>query len=202
MTAVVKRRSQRAYERLVLDLLPKQGDWTDEQYLWLTDHTNRLVEFTHGFLEPLPMPTDKHQSALQYVFLLFHAFVQPRGGKVHFCGLRVRLRSRKYREPDLVLLLDASDPRRQNRFWLGADLVAEVVSPDNPARDLILKKSDYAQAGIPEYWIVNPLNETIIVHRLQGRRYVRHGLFRRGQKATSVLPSGFAVDVDAAFDAR
>lgn len=63
---------------------------------------------------------------------------------------------------------DARDPRRQNRFWLGADLVVEVVSEDDPERDTKVKRADYASAGIPEYWIVNPLDNTITVLVLEG----------------------------------
>ena len=187
-------------KKLLLELLPDQGAWTEEEYLWLTDHTPRLVEFTNGFLEILPMPTDRHQSILEFMFLLFHAFVTPRGGKVHVAALRLRLRSGKFREPDL-LLLDAKDPRRQNRFWTGADLVLEVVSKDNPERDLIQKRHEYAQAKIPEYWIVNPLTETILVFQLKGKRYHKTGEYARRTQAASPLLPGFSVNVADAFDA-
>ena len=53
-----------------------------------------------------------------------------------FAALRMRIRAGKFREPDLLLLLDRSDPRYQDRYWLGADLMVEVVSPDDPERDL------------------------------------------------------------------
>jgi hypothetical protein len=52
----------------------------------------------------------------------FFGFVTPRGGKVHVAGLRLRVREGKFRAPDLLLVKDATDPRRQNRFWVGADL--------------------------------------------------------------------------------
>src|SRR5437764_10623621 len=103
-------------KKLILDLLPDQGMWRDEDYLWLTDRTKRLVELSDGFLEFLPMPTDKHQNILEFMFLLFHGFLAARA-KVHVSGLRLRLRPRKFREPDLLLLLDAKAPRRQNRVW-------------------------------------------------------------------------------------
>ena len=67
----------------------------------------------------------------------------------------MRVRGGKFREPDLLLLRDHSDPRRQDRFWLGADLVTEVVSADDAPRDLVVKCVDYAEAAIPEYWIVD-----------------------------------------------
>jgi Uma2 family endonuclease len=179
-----------------------QGLWTEEQYLRLTDQTNRLLEFTDGSIEVLPMPTDKHQDILQFLQFALYAFLHPRGGKVQIAGLRLVLRGGKLREPDLMVLLDANDPRRQNAGWLGADLVMEIVSPDDPKRDTKTKRADYAEAGIPEYWIVNPIDETITVLRLEGEKYVEYGVFRRGNTAISALLEGFAVEVSAVLDAR
>ena len=99
-------------------------------------------------------------------------------------------------------MLDADDPRRQNAFWLGADLVVEIVSPDKPERDTEEKPADYSAAGIPEYWIVNPIEGTISVLKLSQGVYQAHGIFKRGQFATSVLLNGFSVSVDAVLDAR
>jgi Uma2 family endonuclease len=184
------------------EVLPPQGHWSEEEYLVLTDHRNRLIEYTDGFLEALPTPTDKHQSVLKFMFLALNAFVAVRGGTVQFSPLRLQVRPGKYREPDLVLLLSANDPRRQNRFWLGADFALEVVSEEKPERDLVDKRGDYAECRIPEYWIVNPQTETITVLRLGGDTYEEAGIYRRGESARSGLLAGFSVDVAAVFDAR
>jgi Uma2 family endonuclease len=183
------------------DPLPRQGTWSEEEYLTLTDYSNRMVEYTDGFLEVLPLPTDYHQSVLAFLFLAFSGFIALRGGKVRFAPLRLRIRPGKFREPDLLLLLSASDPRRQNRFWTGADLALEVVGPDKAERDLVDKRGDYAEGRVPEYWVVNPLTETITVLRLAGDAYEEVGQFRRGDKAVSALLGGFAIDVAAVFDA-
>jgi Uma2 family endonuclease len=190
------------WKEVLEDLLPRQGDWTEEEYLVLTDHRSRLVEYTDGRLEPLPMPTDRHQAILLFLVMTFVSFVQPKGGVVRFSPLRLRIREGKYREPDLLLLLSASDPRWSDRFWSGCDLALEVVSPDKPERDLIEKRADYAEGRVPEYWIVNPQTETISVLRLEGDVYVETGRFARGAQATSALLTGFRVDVAAAFDAK
>jgi len=187
---------------LLMEILPPQGQWSEEEYLILTDHRNRLIEFTDGFLEVLPMPTDKHQSLLKFLFLAFFQFFEStRGGSVQFAPLRLRIRPGKFREPDLLLLLSAADPRHQDRFWLGADLALEVVSEDKPERDLIDKRGDYAEAFVPEYWIVNPSAETITVLRLEGDAYVEAGIYRRGDSARSVLASEFTIAVAGVFDA-
>jgi Uma2 family endonuclease len=187
---------------LEIDLGPLQGLWTEEQYLRLTDQTNHFVEFTEGYIEVLPMPTRKHQAISRFLFLALLAYVQRLGGTVFYAPLRVRVAPGRFREPGLVLLLDVNDPRNQNAFWLGADLVVEIVSPDHVERDTVMKRTDYAAAGIPEYWIVNPAEETITVLKLADSAYVAHGVFRRGDMATSVLLQGFTVSVDAICDAE
>ena len=186
--------------RSEIDVEPLQGLWTQAQYLRLTDSSRLLIEFTDGRLEFLPMPTDRHQSILQFLFLALAPLVGARGGRVHFAPLRLRIRDGKFREPDLLLVLDAGDPRRRNDYWRGADLVMEVVSPDDPQRDTRVKRGDYAEARIPEYWIVNPMDETITVLTLAGGKYAVHGVFRRGGQATSVSLNDFAVSVADVFD--
>ena len=57
--------SQARVNGLVEEVLP-QGCWSDDDYLWLTDHTRRLVEFTDGYLEILPMPSRGRQRILAF----------------------------------------------------------------------------------------------------------------------------------------
>ncbi len=189
------------YQEQLLDLLPAQGSWTEEEYLHLTDSTNRLVEYSDGYLEFLPLPTDDHPTFLENLFLLFIAYIKPRGGVVHFAALRLRIRSGKIRESDILLLKSKDDPRRENRLWHGADLVVEIVSPDakSQQRDLQVKRREYATGKIPEYWIVNPKLKTITVLALGKRMYRTHGIFKWGADATSVILPGFSANVAEVF---
>jgi len=172
------RTSQEQLDDLVLELLAVQGQWEEDAYIWLADKANRLIEFTDGYIEVLPMPTDDHQLLSQHLLLNFLAFLKPRGGVIQYAPLKLRIRARKYR-----------------------DLVVEIVSPDNPARDLVEKRRDYAEAKIREYWIVNPLDEMVVVLQLHGDGYREYGVFGRDTRATSALLSAFSVDVTALFDA-
>ena len=200
-TASGEAASQAALDALLCELLPRQGDWSDEGYLWLTDRGNRRVEFTDGRIEELPMPTDVHQSVLLFLHALFRAWLRPRGGVVMVSGMRMRVREGKFRAPDILLLRDRSDPRRRSRYWQGADLVVEVVSSDDPGRDLVEKRADYAEAGIAEYWIADPRDETLTVLVLRGEAYVEHGRYGRWETAASVLLEGFAAEASAVFGA-
>ena len=57
-------------------LLPRQGTWSEEEYLSL--ETNHLVEFPHGYIEVLPMPTEAHQLIVLYLYRTLLAFVESR----------------------------------------------------------------------------------------------------------------------------
>lgn len=201
-TQAVALKLVRPSDELELDLLPLQGLWTEAQYLRLTDQINQLIEFTDGAIEVLPMPTSSHQLIVLWLYERFKTAIMKTGGRVLVAPLRLRVRAGKFREPDILMLRDAEDPRFQDAYWLGADLVVEVVSPDGATRDVEEKPRDYAEAGIPEYWIVDPREERITVLTLHGTGYLPHGVFGRGERATSALLGGFAVGVDELFDER
>jgi Uma2 family endonuclease len=180
-------------------LFPAQGDWTVEQYLELD--TNWLIEYTDGCLEVLPMPTLFHQLIVDFLHELLKDFVKKHAtGKVLFAPLPVKLSDTLYREPDIVYLRPEriKDVHGQPQ---GADLVIEVVSEgkENRERDLVEKPRVYAEAGISEYWIVDPQQRQIQVLTLEGKAYRVHGCFSESQTATSVLFPGFSVDVKDVF---
>jgi Uma2 family endonuclease len=181
-------------------LFPSQGSWSEEEYLALKG--NRLVEFSHGFIEVLPMPTTAHQLIVGFLYRVIQDFVAARGlGTLVFAPLRVRLWPGKFREPDLAFLFSQHRDRMGNEFWEGADLVMEVVSDDDRRRDLETKRREYAQARIPEYWIVDPQDRRISVLKLSGDRYAEHGVFGTGSRAGSLLLAGLEVEVASVFAA-
>ncbi|MCY3898227.1 MAG: Uma2 family endonuclease [Caldilineaceae bacterium] len=182
----------------IAQLFPAQGHWSEEEYLSLD--TNHLIEFSQGQLEFLPLPTFSHQRLVAFLYRLLLGFVEDRGlGIVMFAPLRIQLGHGKFREPDLVFMAAEHADRLGEKFWQGADLVMEIVSPDDPERDKVTKRREYAQAGIPEYWIVDPTEASITVLTLRGQEYALHGEFPAGKAASSVLLEGFKVDVGDVF---
>ena len=177
-------------------LFPRQGGWTVEDYLALD--IGRLVEYSNGYLEFPPMPTMAHQDILQFLFALLRVYiVKHQLGKVYVAPIPVRLGARKYREPDVFFVSTPRVEEAQGQYPRGADLVMEVVSGSSSDRDrdLVHKRRDYARAGIPEYWIVDPQEEVIYVLRLEGQEYAEHGRFVTGNTAMSALLPGFNVPV-------
>jgi Uma2 family endonuclease len=184
----------------IATIFPNRGQWGEGDYLRLP--TNHLVEFSDGFVEVLPMPTMAHQLIVHFLGSLFLAFLSAgRKGTVLLAPFRVRLWDDKYREPDIVIMLARHARRMTRDYWEGADLVVEVVSEDDPDRDTVIKREEYARAGIPEYWIVDPRVERITVLALDGGHYKVHGEHGRGERARSALLQGFDADAAAVFDA-
>jgi Uma2 family endonuclease len=163
-----------------------------------------LVELKSGRIEVLPMPSLAHQLIVDFLLEVLKAFIKPRNlGIVIFAPLRVRIMPGEFREPDIVFMLAQHKNRAGDEFWEGADLVLEVVSKDSESRkrDLKEKRAEYAAAGIPEYWIVDPMEKRITVLGLDGGSYATLGEYKPGEQAESRLLEGFAVDVAATFKA-
>lgn len=187
-------------------LFPAQGEWDESEYLTLG--TNWMVEFDNGHLEVLPMPTYAHQLIVDFLveplkaFIRSHSIQSQSGGRVLFAPLPVKLASGKFREPDIIYL---SEQRRKftKDYPDGADLVMEVVSeePAGRERDLVTKRTEYAHAGISEYWIIDPEQGTITVLTLDGTEYQEAGRYAIGTLAASVLLDGFRIEVQAVFAA-
>jgi Uma2 family endonuclease len=184
----------------IAQLFPAQGEWKEEDYLTLD--TNRLVEYSHGRVEVLVIPTELHQDLLLWLYESLKCFVSAhRLGKVMLAPRPVQLWPGKFREPDILFMLAENDMRRTQPYWIGADLVMEIISPDDRKRDETDKRREYAQANIPEYWLIDPEQKTVFVLWLEGNSYQEHGLFSPGNQATSRLLPGFTVDVNALFAA-
>jgi Uma2 family endonuclease len=149
------------------------------------------------------MPTRWHQRIVKYLMKMMDIYLEAHpGGEVLFAPVPVHLWPGKYREPDLFYLRPER-LRNDPRYPEGADLAMEVVSEgeEDRNRDLVVKRQEYATAGIAEYWIVDPREQRVSVLTLEGQAYRVHGDFAPGERATSVLLPGFDVDVAGVFNA-
>jgi Uma2 family endonuclease len=188
----------------VVGLLPGQGDWTEGEYLWLTDKldSDRRVELVDGRIEVLPVPTQVHQLINGFLYRVLFAFVEARAlGIVVFTGLRVEVRDTNFRQTDVVYMSRENPKQCSNKFWEGADLAMEVVSEDDPDRDYVEKRKEYAKAGIGEYWIADPRDRSVTLLVLKDKRYQKRGTYRDGDTVPSVILPGFSLAVSEIFDA-
>ena len=163
----------------------------------------RIVELVRGRLDVLPIPTILHQLIAKFIFARLDEYVATRRlGTVLFRPLPVHLGPEHYREPDIVFFRPERVPVGKEYPEL-ADLVMEIVSDDAESRerDFEEKRRDYATAGIPEYWIVDPQEQAVTVLALEAKQYRVHGEFKPGTQATSVLLPEFSIDVTELFAA-
>ena len=190
----------------IATLYPPQGTWTESGYLSLTASTNRLIEFTDGNVEFLAMPTKAHQLILVYVLEALRRFVADANlGLALPAPLRVRIRETKFREPDIVFIASEHSDRAGNEFFDGADLVIEVVSedPESRHRDLVEKVLDYAEARIPEYWIIDPAEAkiTVLTRPDPTFGYRDAQTYTEAETAASKLLAGFELKTSDVFHA-
>jgi Uma2 family endonuclease len=135
---------------------PAPGQWRYEDLLALPDD-GRRSEIIEGDLSELPAPSWAHATVVANVFLLLAPLVQALGGLVRFAPLDVFFPGADPVQPDLFILLPDGEARPSKRGLEGRpDLVVEVISPSNRGHDLLTKRALYAQAGVREYWLIDP----------------------------------------------
>ena len=180
-----------------LDLFPNDHPWTLEDLERLPESTNRY-EITNGSLLVTPPPAIRHVVVTANLDRALEA-QSPPNFKVFAVGAGVQLPRSMY-IPDIVVVHASAAARDGKVFEAGeAVLVVEVLSPSNAGTDLVLKRHDYAAAGIPWYWIVDPEAETITVleNTAPGGRtgsYIEREIAKSGAEWSTVRPFQFTVD--------
>ena len=167
--------------------------------------TEYAREWVVGRLRYLPFATETERLPAMALLDALRPAVRSIGGAVTFKKFHVRTPD-GFRSPDVLALLDATDPRRgpdpaQAKWWEGADIVVEVVPASDPDRVLTEKRRDYAVAGIPEYWIVDPRpgHRRVAVLTLDGDVYRGEFVGADGVAESRLLP-GFTLPVAEVLD--
>ena len=156
-------------------------DWADE---------DTFAEWVDG--EVIFTTTDAlHQQISAFLFkILLHYVEENDLGDVWGPPFIMRTqRGGPGREPDLLYFSKETLSRVRGNWLEGpADLVVEVVSPDSRKRDRIDKFREYAESGVLEYWVVDPIREQAEFYSLEGGHYVPLPSDQHGHVFSKVLP--------------
>jgi len=182
---------------------PPQGQWTYEDYLRLPDD-GRRYEVLRGVLYVSPAPRPLHQIVLRNFVRQLVLFLEENPvGEFLFAPI------------DLILPPNLATPVQPDLFFFAAertglikdqniegapDLVLEVLSPRTRRLDRETKLDIYAEAGVLEYWLADPLARTAEVFVLRDGAYVLLGQFGRSERLRSEVLPGFEPSLDKIFN--
>lgn len=171
---------------------------TYEEFLdWLDE--DAFAEWEDGRVVVMSPPSLRHQLIVGFLSALLAEFVYATDGVVVSAPFQMKLsRVRRGREPDILFIAAAHRDRLKETLLDGpADLVVEVVSPESSERDRVTKYHEYAEAGVREYWIVDPQAHEAEFYLLNAasRRYDTRMVDEQGRYHAAVLP-GFWLAVD------
>lgn len=155
--------------------LDPNASYTYADYLgWKLD---QALELLRGKVRLMSAPNRLHQKLSWRMTVLFDHHFKGHPCEAYAAPFDVRLYNRKKSlkadrdiytvvQPDLCVVCDLE--KLDDRGCLGApDLVVEILSPGNAAKEMRDKKNIYEEAGVREYWIVNPTHETITRFNLE-----------------------------------
>ena len=164
-------------------LITKPRFQTFAEYLQYDDNSEKLCELFNGELVEMPPESGFNFQIANRLFLVFALILGTDRVRGH--GLELEVRGEpKNRYPNLTIIREEHIQllSKRNTILLSMSpplLVIEVVSPGEIQRDrdYIAKKLQYQDCSIPEYWIVDPQTQTILVLELTGDTYREIGNF-------------------------
>lgn len=162
--------------------------------------SNQIVELIDGEIVVNP-PLDIHQEVLGSIFVFLRQAVS--GGVVRMAPTGIYFDDRNSFEPDIFWVSPQNDHctlRPDSRYWQGApDLIVEILSTSTAFRDRGIKFETYEQAGVREYWMVDPAAQYVEVYVNRQGVFARAGVFQRGNIFVSEVIAQHKVDVSLFF---
>lgn len=152
----------------------RQGEYTLEDYYALPDE--KRVELIDGVFYDMSSPRNDHQLISGQLHAMLLSYITSKGGScipfIAPCDVNLDRDEWTMVQPDVMVICD-----RENiltRTISGApDLAIEVLSPSTRKKDMILKLHKYSEAGVREYWIVDPQTERIVVYCFDADDFAR-----------------------------
>ena len=147
----------------------RPGDFTIDDYYALPDE--KRVELIDGVFYDMAAPSVEHQLLAGTVYYQILDHVRRKKGKcvplISPVDVKLDADNKTMVQPDVVVVCDRS--RIQERIIEGGpDFVMEVVSPSSASKDYIRKAAKYIEAGVKEYWIVDPIKKRILTYDFEG----------------------------------
>ena len=151
------------------------------------------VELLKGKIFKMAAPSPTHQEISGLLFVTLFAYFKDKKCKVYHAPFDVRLPRKNEKDEEILTVLQpdlcviCNTEKIDSRGCLGApDLVVEILSPGNSQKELDNKFRIYEEAGVAEYWIVDPEHEAVWVNVLRDGEYVTQKPVAMGKIVTSV----------------
>jgi len=164
----------------------------------------KRYELIHGEVHLTPAPSTWHQLALENLSHSLGTYIREKGvGRIAYAPLDVRLGRDTSLQPDLIFVSTSRTGIIQENLIAGApDLVVEILSTSTAAHDRAIKLPIYAEAGVPEVWLIDSQAKTVEVLKLQGKRYFVEATHAGDQTLISNSFPGWQLPLNDLFDFR
>jgi len=151
-----------------------------------------------------PSPSIKHQEISSYLHAQIFNFLKLSKCKVFAAPTDVVFNNESKDEKKRVIpdLFVACNPENftENEYVGAPDFIIEILSPSNKSHDMITKLNLYMNYGVKEYWIVDPMDNHIMVYFMDDDLEIQFKLVTLGEVIFSNLFKNFQINTDELFN--
>ena len=183
--------------------LPEEKKISLNEFYRLRENSDQVIEYIDGVIFMSPSPSTMHQRISGRLHAQLFRNLDGSDCEVFHAPFDVELKNEKMEGnkiviPDLSVICDKTG-FTENKYVGVPSLIIEIISPSNQSHDLVFKLNLYMQYGVKEYWIVNPLLNTIQVYMLDKNEYKLYDVAKDKGMIKSTLFNNFIVDLEKVF---
>ena len=188
--------SQREESENIVSYDKKQGEYTLDDYIKLPN--DQRVELIDGMFYNMSAPTSIHQILAAEIWRPIMSYITNEGGSctpfISPIDVQLDCDEKTVVQPDVIIVCDRNK-LTVPRIVGAPDFVVEIISPASMKKDMFIKLNKYMNAGVREYWIVDPKDKKILVYDFE------HESFPRSYTFDDTVPVGI-FDGKCAVDFR
>ncbi|MBY7144339.1 type II toxin-antitoxin system prevent-host-death family antitoxin [Virgibacillus sp. NKC19-3] len=181
------------------------GRVTYKEFLELMEESEQRYELIDGVIYNLASPSYKHQRVVGELYGAFHNWFKRKKCVPLTSPFDVTFFKEEDNicvvQPDIVIICDKDNLDEKDNYKGTPTLVVEVLSPSTRSKDMLKKLELYKQCGVNEYWIVDPINEHILVYTLENNDIVNNKTYSKNahQSVSSELFEELEADLQDVF---
>jgi prevent-host-death family protein len=206
-TVVIKRYEEPGENASIIAEKAQSYTWENEKityddFLKLTEASENRYEYIDGKVYLLASPSYDHQRIIMEIINVLYNYFKGKKCRPLTAPFDVTLtidNNKNVVQPDIMVICDTENINEKGRYTGIPTLVLEVLSESTQKKDMLKKLNLYLDAGITEYWIINPWRKEVYLYAFAEQDIKEYRVYQGAETAQSSTFEGLVIPLEQLF---